>query len=90
LLLPFWYWLTWVVAEKEPLNGCMYVHLKKSIKKSDRKLINLTRMMATASLRTISLKTNAQRSTSTLRSLKIAKTLTATNSQQFALILQPF
>jgi len=21
--LPFWYWLTWVVQEKEPLNGCV-------------------------------------------------------------------
>jgi len=25
LVLPFWYWLTWVVPEKGPLNGCMYV-----------------------------------------------------------------
>jgi len=23
--LPFWYRLTWVVPEKGPLNGCMYV-----------------------------------------------------------------
>ena len=23
--LPFWYWLTWVVPEKGPLNRCMYV-----------------------------------------------------------------
>ena len=23
LVLPFWYWLTWVVLEKGPLNGCM-------------------------------------------------------------------
>jgi len=22
LVLPFWYWLTWVVPEKGPLNGC--------------------------------------------------------------------
>jgi len=22
--LPFWYWLTWVVPEKGPLNGCVY------------------------------------------------------------------
>ena len=22
LVLPFWYWLTWVVPEKRPLNGC--------------------------------------------------------------------
>jgi len=22
---PFWYWLTRVVADKEPLNGCVYV-----------------------------------------------------------------
>ena len=21
--LPFWYWLTWVVPEKGPLNGCV-------------------------------------------------------------------
>jgi len=25
LVLPFWYWLTPVVPEKGPLNGCMYV-----------------------------------------------------------------
>ena len=27
LVLPFWYWLTWVVLEKGPLNGyiCMYL-----------------------------------------------------------------
>ena len=25
LLLPFWYRLTWVVPEKEPLNGCVCV-----------------------------------------------------------------
>jgi len=25
LILPFWYRLTWVVPEKGPLNGCMYV-----------------------------------------------------------------
>jgi len=24
LVLPFWYWLTWVVPEKGPLNGCVY------------------------------------------------------------------
>ena len=23
--LPFWYWLTWIVPEKGPLNGCVYV-----------------------------------------------------------------
>ena len=25
LVLPFWYWLTWVVREKGPLNGCVCV-----------------------------------------------------------------
>ena len=25
LVLPFWYRLTWVVPDKGPLNGCMYV-----------------------------------------------------------------
>ena len=25
LVLPFWYRLTWVVLEKRPLNGCVYV-----------------------------------------------------------------
>ena len=25
LVLPFWYRLTWVVPEKGPLNGCVYV-----------------------------------------------------------------
>ena len=25
LVLPFWYWLTWVVPDKGPLNECMYV-----------------------------------------------------------------
>ena len=25
LVLPFWYWLTWVVPEKGPLNGCVRV-----------------------------------------------------------------
>ena len=25
IVLPFWYWLTWVVPDKGPLNGCMYV-----------------------------------------------------------------
>jgi len=25
LVLPFWYWLTWVVPDKEPLNGCVCV-----------------------------------------------------------------
>ena len=22
LVLPFWYWLTWIIPDKEPLNGC--------------------------------------------------------------------
>ena len=26
--IPFWYWLTWVVPEKRPLNGCMYVYYR--------------------------------------------------------------
>jgi len=25
LVLPFWYRLTWIVLDKGPLNGCMYV-----------------------------------------------------------------
>ena len=25
LVLPFWYWLTWVVPQKGPLNGCVCV-----------------------------------------------------------------
>jgi len=25
LVLPFWYWLTWVVPDKAPLNGCVHV-----------------------------------------------------------------
>jgi len=25
VVLPFWYRLTWVVPEKEPLNGCVCV-----------------------------------------------------------------
>ena len=25
LVLPFWYWLTWIVSDKGPLSGCMYV-----------------------------------------------------------------
>jgi len=25
--LPFWYWLTWVVPEKGPLNGCVCVYV---------------------------------------------------------------
>jgi len=28
LVLPFWYWLTWVVPDKGPLNGCVYVRRK--------------------------------------------------------------
>ena len=24
LVLPFWYWLTWVVPDRGPLNGCVY------------------------------------------------------------------
>ena len=27
LVLPFWYWLTWVVPEKGPLNRCVCVYL---------------------------------------------------------------
>ena len=27
LVLPFWYWLTRVVPDKGPLNGCVYGHL---------------------------------------------------------------
>ena len=26
LVLPFWYWLTWVGPEKGPLNGCVFCH----------------------------------------------------------------
>ena len=25
LVLPFWYWLTWVVPDKGPLNGCVCI-----------------------------------------------------------------
>jgi len=25
LVLPVWYWLTWVVLDKGPLNGCVCV-----------------------------------------------------------------
>jgi len=31
LVLPFWYWLTWAVPEKGPLNGCVYVALTGTI-----------------------------------------------------------
>ena len=27
LVLPFWYWLTWVVPDKGPLNGCVCMYL---------------------------------------------------------------
>ena len=27
LVLPFWYWLTWVVPDKGPLNGCVCYQL---------------------------------------------------------------
>jgi len=27
LVLPFWYWLTWLVPEKGPLNGCVCIHV---------------------------------------------------------------
>ena len=26
LVLPFWYWLIWVVREKGPLSGCVYIN----------------------------------------------------------------
>jgi len=29
--LPFWYWLAWVVPEKGPLNGCVYVCVCASV-----------------------------------------------------------
>jgi len=29
MVLPFWYWLTRVVMDKGPLNGCMYVCILK-------------------------------------------------------------
>ena len=29
LVLPFWYWLTWVVPEKGPLNGCVCVCVQR-------------------------------------------------------------
>jgi len=32
LVLPFWYRLTWVVLERGPLNGCVYVYLIKNMK----------------------------------------------------------
>ena len=28
LVLPFWYWLTWVVPDKGPLNGCVCIETK--------------------------------------------------------------
>ena len=28
LVLPFWYWLTWVVPDKGPLNGCVLTYLR--------------------------------------------------------------
>jgi len=31
LVLPFWYRLTWVVPEKGPLNGCVWVCVFKSL-----------------------------------------------------------
>ena len=30
LVLPFWYWLTWVVPDKGPLNGCVCVCVSNS------------------------------------------------------------
>ena len=35
LVLPFWYWLTWVVPEKGPLNGCVCVGVRVSYRVSD-------------------------------------------------------
>ena len=32
LVLPFWYRLTWVVLDKGPLNGCVYLFRKRIIK----------------------------------------------------------
>jgi len=34
LVLPFWYRLTWVVPEKGPLNGCVYVCVVNMIERS--------------------------------------------------------
>jgi len=30
LVLPLWYWLTWVVTDKGPLNGCVCVRERES------------------------------------------------------------
>ena len=38
LVLPFWYRPIWVVPEKGPLNGCMYVSCMYSITLSDASL----------------------------------------------------
>ena len=35
LVPPFWYWLTWVVPEKGPLNGCVYY--VSSVKKTHKR-----------------------------------------------------
>ena len=35
LVLPFWYWLTWVVPEKGPLNSvrvCVYVCVRACVR----------------------------------------------------------
>ena len=31
LVLPFWYWLTWVVLHKGLLNGCVCVHQQQAV-----------------------------------------------------------
>ena len=31
-VLPFWYWLTQVVPDKGPLNGCMYVRVSVRVR----------------------------------------------------------
>jgi len=34
--LPFWYWLTWVVLDKRPLNGCVCFMFKYSMTESSQ------------------------------------------------------
>jgi len=39
LVLPFWYWLTWVVPEKGLLNGCVCVYSVSTVWCSDIKIM---------------------------------------------------
>ena len=77
LVLPFWYRLTWVVPEKEPLNGCVCTSLPDYLRDPSRSADSFRRDLRTC-LFSLCQRTQRIRRFAVMRCINLRLTLTLT------------